>query len=50
MIENNYPFGSSIVEDIKEGDLVHWNDWKVINKKLTKKKKFGVFLKKKSNS
>jgi hypothetical protein len=44
MRKNNYPFGSTIIKDFKEGDLVYWNEWKVIDKELNKKKKFGVFV------
>ena len=44
MFENNYPFGSSIICDYDKGDLVYWNEWKVIDKKLIKNKKFGVFI------
>ena len=44
MWKSNYPFGSTIIQDFKEGDLIYWNEWKVIDKKLHKKKKFGVFV------
>ena len=46
MIKNNYPFGAQIVNNFTQGDLVYWNEWKIVNKKLHKKKKFGVFVEK----
>jgi len=36
-----------MVKDFKSGDLVYWNEWKIVNKKLQKLKKFGVFIEKK---
>ena len=44
MWKSNFPFGSTIAQDFKEGDLIYWNEWKVIDKKLEKSKKFGVFV------
>ena len=44
MWKNNYPFGTTIIQDFEEGDLVFWNEWRVVDKKLHKKKNFGVFV------
>jgi len=44
MWKSNYPFGSTIVKDFKEGDLTYWNEWRIIDEELHKKKKFGVFV------
>ncbi len=44
MIENNYPFGQTIIKNFKKGDLVYWNEWKVIKKVLNKTTKFGVYV------
>tara|TARA_R110000824_G_scaffold120248_3_gene275345 strand:+ start:175 stop:441 length:267 start_codon:yes stop_codon:yes gene_type:complete len=44
MLKSNYPFGSTITKEFYKGDLVYWVEWKVLDKKLTRFKKLGVFL------
>ena len=46
IIKNNYPFGELLAREFEKGDLVYWTEWKVVNKKLNRFKKIGVFLKK----
>lgn len=37
-------FGSTIIGDVKEGDLLFWNEWQVIEKKLIKIVNYGVYI------
>ena len=42
------PFGEKVLGEVKKGDLVWWNNWQVVDDKLTKITNFGVFLRKES--
>jgi len=39
-------FGEIYIDDVKEGDLLKWHEWQIINKKLTKIINYGVYIRK----
>lgn len=48
MIDLLKPFGKTIIDNFKKGDLVCWSEWRVIDGNLTKETHYGIFAGKES--